>query len=93
MSQLAVYYEHPDWFRPVFAALERRGIPFIRLDAGAHIFDLDEKKPAYDLVFNRASPSGYLRGHLGDHFLDVELAQSPGEARSPGGQWKPGVRA
>ncbi len=68
MSQLAVYYEHPDWFRPVFAALERRGIPFTRLDAGAHIFDLDEKKPAYDLVFNRASPSGYLRGHLGTIF-------------------------
>jgi glutathione synthase/RimK-type ligase-like ATP-grasp enzyme len=68
MPQLAVYYEHPDWFRPVFAALERRGVPYVKLDAGAHIFDLDEKKPAYDLVFNRASPSGYLRGHLGTIF-------------------------
>jgi FMNH2-dependent dimethyl sulfone monooxygenase len=24
MPQLAVYYEHPDWFRPVFTALEQR---------------------------------------------------------------------
>jgi hypothetical protein len=68
MPKLAVYYEHPDWFRPVFAALERRGVPYIKLDAGAHIFDLAEHKPGYDLVFNRASPSGYLRGHLGTIF-------------------------
>ena len=68
MPQLAVYFEHPDWFRPVFAALERRGVPYVKIDAGAHIFDLDERKPPYDLVFNRASPSGYLRGHLGTIF-------------------------
>lgn len=68
MPQLAVYYEHPDWFRPLFAALERRGVPHVKLDAGAHIFDLAERKTDYDLVFNRASPSGYLRGHLGTIF-------------------------
>lgn len=68
MSQLAIYYEHPDWFRPLFAALERRGVPHVRLDAGAHVFPLDETHPPYDLVFNRASPSAYLRGHLGTIF-------------------------
>ena len=68
MSKLAIYYEHPDWFRPLFAALERRGVPHIKLDAGAHIFSLDERRPPYDLVFNRASPSAYLRGHLGTIF-------------------------
>jgi hypothetical protein len=68
MPQLAVYYEHPDWFRPLFGTLERRGVPYVKLDAGAHIFDLAERKPDYDLVFNRASPSGYLRGHLGTIF-------------------------
>ena len=68
MSKLAIYYEHPDWFRPLFAALERRGVPYIRVDAGAHIFSLDERQPPYDLVFNRASPSAYLRGHLGTIF-------------------------
>jgi hypothetical protein len=68
MPQLAVYYEHPDWFRPVFTALERRGVSYMKVDAGAHVFDLDEKKPPYDVVFNRASPSAYQRGHLGTIF-------------------------
>jgi hypothetical protein len=68
MPQLAVYYEHPDWFRPLFAALERRGVPYLTIDAGAHFFSPDEQKPPYDLVFNRASPSAYLRGHLGTIF-------------------------
>jgi hypothetical protein len=68
MRQLAIYYEHPDWFRPLFGALERRGVPYVKIDAGAHIFAADERKPPYDLVFNRASPSGYLRGHLGTVF-------------------------
>ena len=29
---IGIYHEHPDWFRPLFAELERRGIPFVRLD-------------------------------------------------------------
>jgi glutathione synthase/RimK-type ligase-like ATP-grasp enzyme len=68
MHQLAIYYEHPDWFRPLFSALERRGVAYIKVDAGAHVFDLKEREPPYDLVFNRASPSAYLRGHLGTIF-------------------------
>ena len=24
---IAIYYEHPDWFRPLFAELDRRGRP------------------------------------------------------------------
>jgi len=60
---IAVYYEHPDWFRPLFAELERRQIAFTRLDAAAHVYDPAEHRLPYDLVFNRASPSAYLRGH------------------------------
>jgi hypothetical protein len=60
---LAIYYEHPDWFRPLFAELERRGIPFERLDAAAHLFDPSATEAPWSLVFNRASPSAYLRGH------------------------------
>ena len=65
MSRLpiAIYHEHPDWFRPLFAELERRGIPFERLDAAAHLFDPSETDVPWSLVFNRASPSAYLRGH------------------------------
>ena len=58
---IAIFYEHPDWFRPLFAALDRRGVPYVRLDAGSHRFDPTETPP-YSLVFNRMSPSAYLRG-------------------------------
>ncbi|MBC7841372.1 MAG: hypothetical protein H7099_03640 [Gemmatimonadaceae bacterium] len=65
MSRLpiAIYHEHPDWFRPLFTELERRGISFERLDAAAHLFDPSETEAPWSLVFNRASPSAYLRGH------------------------------
>ncbi len=60
---IAIYHEHPDWFRPLFVELERRGIPYERLDAAAHLFDPSEKTAPWSLVFNRASPSAYLRNH------------------------------
>ena len=60
---IAIYYEHPDWFKPLFAELERRGVPYVRLDASAHSYDPSEREVPYSLVFNRASPSAYLRGH------------------------------
>jgi len=59
---IAIYYEHPHWFTPLFAELERRGTPFTRLHAERHRFD-PASRPAYDLVFNRMSPSAWQRGH------------------------------
>ena len=32
---IAVYHEHPDWFRPLFAELDRRGLPYVRIDPRA----------------------------------------------------------
>jgi len=60
---IAIYYEHPDWFKPLFAELDRRGISYERVDAAAHSYDPAETNSPYSLVFNRASPSAYLRGH------------------------------
>lgn len=60
---IAIYYEHPDWFRPLFAELDRRGVPYVRLNAANHRFDATDGWPAYSLLFNRMSPSAYLRGH------------------------------
>lgn len=70
---LAIYHEHPDWFKPLFAELERRGIPYERLDAAAHSFDPSESSDGvpYSLVFNRASPSAYLRGHAQSTFYTL----------------------
>jgi glutathione synthase/RimK-type ligase-like ATP-grasp enzyme len=59
----AIYHEHPDWFKPLFAELERRGLPYVKLDAASHQFDPGERVTPYSLVFNRASPSAYLRAH------------------------------
>jgi hypothetical protein len=60
---IAIYYEHPDWFKPLFAELDRREISYVRIDAAAHTYDPAETQSPYSLVFNRASPSAYLRGH------------------------------
>jgi RimK-like ATP-grasp domain len=59
---IGVFYEHPDWFRPLFSTLERRGYPFVRIDAASHAFDPSERSSPFALVFNRASPSSYTRG-------------------------------
>src|SRR5436189_1278557 len=59
----AIYHEHPDWFRPLFAELERRGVPYVRLDATNHRYDAGDPRPPYSLVFNRMSPSAWLRGN------------------------------
>src|SRR3989475_2190146 len=59
---IAIYYEHPDWFRPLFQELDRRAVPYERLDAARHRFDAGDGRPPYSLVFNRMSPSAYLRG-------------------------------
>jgi hypothetical protein len=68
---IAVYHEHPDWFRPVFAELERRGVPFVRLDPRAHMYDPAETYCPYSLLFNRMSPSAYLRGGVQGIFFTL----------------------
>ncbi|MCU0636158.1 MAG: hypothetical protein MUE41_14920 [Gemmatimonadaceae bacterium] len=60
---LAIYHEHPDWFRPLFRELDRRGLSTVRLDAASHRFDPFATTAPYSLVVNRASPSAYVRGH------------------------------
>jgi glutathione synthase/RimK-type ligase-like ATP-grasp enzyme len=59
---IAIYYEHPHWFTPFFAELDRRGTPYQRLHAEHHGFD-PSRAPAYKLVVNRMSPSAWTRGH------------------------------
>lgn len=59
---IGIYYEHPHWFTPLFAELDRRGVPYTRLHAERHRFD-PARRPEFDLVVNRMSPSAWLRGH------------------------------
>lgn len=62
MLPICIYHEHPDWFRPLFAELERREVPYVRLDPRSHWYAPAESVGPYALVFNRMSPSAYLRG-------------------------------
>jgi glutathione synthase/RimK-type ligase-like ATP-grasp enzyme len=59
---LVVIHEHPEWQKPLFAALERRGVSFEPFDVTRAAFDNDEA-PRARLYFNQASPSAYVRGH------------------------------
>ena len=61
--RFGVVYEHPEWFTPLFAELDRRGIAFDRIDVSAHTFDPEVQDVPWALVLNRMSPSAYLRGH------------------------------
>jgi hypothetical protein len=58
---IGIYYEHPDWFKPLFAELDRRRIDYERVPVAGHSFDPSEQTAPYSLVFNRMSPSAYLR--------------------------------
>jgi glutathione synthase/RimK-type ligase-like ATP-grasp enzyme len=60
---IAIYHEHQEWFRPLFAALDARGVPYVRIDARSHQYDPSVHEPQYSLVFNRMSPSAYRRGN------------------------------
>jgi len=63
-KKLAIFYEHPDWFGPLFAELDRRGIEYEKLDAVSHYFDPSVNyRDEFALFFNRMSASAYLRGH------------------------------
>jgi biotin carboxylase len=59
---IAIYHEHPDWFRPLFTELERRGVPYVRLDAAHHRYEPGAPRPPYALLVNRMSPSAWRRG-------------------------------
>jgi hypothetical protein len=60
---IGILYEHPEWFGPLFAELERRGVPYEKLDAGKLVFDPGESESPYSVVLNRMSPSAWTRGH------------------------------
>jgi glutathione synthase/RimK-type ligase-like ATP-grasp enzyme len=59
---LVVLFEHPEWQKPLFAALERRGVSFEPFDLKRGCFDPD-CLPRAPLYFNQASPSAYVRGN------------------------------
>ena len=55
---IAILFEHSEWFQPLFAGLDRRGISYDRLLAAELSYDPRARTSQYALVVNRMSPSG-----------------------------------
>ncbi len=62
MPDLAIVYEHPLWFEPLFAALDRRGVAYSKVGLDDHIFDPAESPPPAPLILSRVAMSSFLRG-------------------------------
>lgn len=59
---LVVIHEHPEWQKPLFAALDRRGIAYAPFDLKQAAFS-NVESPVAKVYFNQASPSAYVRGN------------------------------
>ncbi|MEY2526217.1 MAG: hypothetical protein QOE73_988 [Verrucomicrobiota bacterium] len=60
---IVIYYEHPDWFRPLFAELDARRINYLKLKASCRSYDPAAESVDFSLFVNRMSASAYLRGN------------------------------
>ena len=72
-APLGVFYEHPDWFKPLFEELDHRGIEHLRIRSDDHLIDPSEPAPALGALFNRMSPSAWKRGRGGAIFYTHDL--------------------
>jgi len=61
---IAIYYEQQHWFKPLFAELDRRGTPYVKIDATEHAYAIEEHpEKRFSLAVNRMSPSAWNREH------------------------------
>lgn len=71
-ARLAILYEHPEWFRPLFEALRAHSIAYEEWRAES--LTIDAGRVRYpDVVFNRMSASAAWRGHGCAQFAAGEL--------------------
>ena len=60
-AQLAVLYEHPAWFEPLFDALQRRGIGYEAIQLSGYGFDPANREVPAPLILSRVAQSSFLR--------------------------------
>ncbi len=58
---LTIVYEHPTWFGPLFAALDRRGVRYAAQHLADHRFDPGDAAPPSPVVLSRVAMSSFLR--------------------------------
>ena len=61
IADLAILYEHPLWFEPLFAALDRRGVAYEKVHLSGHGFDPQRSDPPAPVILNRIAMSCFLR--------------------------------
>lgn len=60
-TDLAVVYEHPSWFNPLFAALDRHELDYRGIHIDRHMFDPASTDIPARVIFNRIAMSSFLR--------------------------------
>ncbi|HEY1561537.1 MAG TPA: alpha-L-glutamate ligase, partial [Caulobacteraceae bacterium] len=61
MPELAVFYEHPQWFEPLFRELDRRGVDWAPIRIQDHTFDPADPRPPAPVILSRLAMSSFLR--------------------------------
>lgn len=61
LPDLAIVYEHPEWFEPLFAALDRAGVSYVKVPLAGHGFDPAGSPAPATVVFSRVAMSSFLR--------------------------------
>jgi hypothetical protein len=72
LADLAVFYEHPQWFEALFAALDRRGLDWTPIAIQDHTFDPADATPPAPVILNRLAMSSFLRQE--EHALFYSMA-------------------
>lgn len=79
MQPFVISHQHPDWIKPLFVALEKRGIIYKTENPARHYFAIEDKTPRYGIFFNSMSPDVYLKNcgvqeifHILSHLKHLE---------------------
>lgn len=59
---IGIFYSYEEWFNPLFRELERRSLPYVKLDPSRQWIDLSETDVPYSLIYNDMSFPSYGDG-------------------------------
>ncbi len=68
---IAIYYEQPNWFVPLFQQMDARGVNWIKLDARYHQYDAASAEREYFLHLELSEAFGRQRRARGERVAGV----------------------
>jgi predicted ATP-grasp superfamily ATP-dependent carboligase len=72
LADLAVFYEHPQWFEALFRTLDQRGLDWVPIEIQSHTFDPADATLPAPVILNRLAMSSFLRQE--EHALFYSMA-------------------